>query len=114
MEGFSLRAGVFFVELEAFFCAWGLCEGAVFLTGFALFARAVALEGAAFFFCAFGLAGFFEAFFFAGAGHNFGVALGLPGASGGLIKGICPVAQGEIYPRKTSNPGPLLYELALE
>jgi hypothetical protein len=72
---------------------------AVFLGGLAVFARGFdALGREAFFTCAFGFAGFFETFFFGELAINFGIALGSPGASGGLIKGICPVAQGEIYP----------------
>jgi hypothetical protein len=81
-----------------FFNACFFAGRTTFLAGLAVFACAVALGCEAFFFCAVGLTGFFEAFFFGELAINFGVALGLPGASGGLFKGICPVAQGEIYP----------------
>ena len=57
----------------------------------AVFARAAgAFDVAGFFLCAFGLTGFFEAFFFGELAIISSVALGSPGASGGLIKGICP------------------------
>ncbi|HEX7516672.1 MAG TPA: hypothetical protein VF345_05235 [Chthoniobacterales bacterium] len=72
LEGFSARTGVFLAAgrafltaVVAFFSACFLGARATFLAGLADFTLAVdALGRAAFFLCAFGLAGFFEAFFF--------------------------------------------------
>jgi hypothetical protein len=98
----------------AFFTACFFAAG-VFFAGLAVFARGFAALGReAFLVCAFDLADVFETFFFGELAINFGVALGSPGASGGLIKGICPAAQGEIYPRKTRKTRAKIYELALE
>ena len=53
------------MAIVAFFGVCFLGARAAFLAGLAVFARAFnALGREAFFFCAFGLAGFFEAFFF--------------------------------------------------
>jgi hypothetical protein len=69
LEDFSARG---FLMAAGFFGA-----GTDFLAGWAVFARAVdALGCAAFFFCAIGFAGFFEAFFFGELAINFGFALG--------------------------------------
>jgi hypothetical protein len=72
-----LDSEVFLAEADAFFSAgfWGAREA--FLAGLAVFARAAdALDCAAVFFRAFGLAGFFGAFFFAELAIIFGIALG--------------------------------------
>ena len=76
-EDFTARADVFLAEGEAFFGAGFFGARAAFLAGFAVFARAAdALGRGAVFFCAFALAGFFEAFFFGELAIIFGVALG--------------------------------------
>jgi hypothetical protein len=65
----------------------------------------------------FGLAADLELLFFAEVAIILGIALGLPGASGGLLKSISCTAQGEISPSKTPEKRPCrrgVYELALE
>jgi hypothetical protein len=69
LEGFTGDLPAFLAAAGAFFRSELLVECTAFLAGFALFAGAA-------FFCAFDLAGLFEAFFFAGLAINFGVALG--------------------------------------
>jgi len=99
----DFEAGFFAAELTLFFAGFealaeDLGDDDFFAAGFDL---AVALE----FFC------------FAELAINLGVALGLPGASGGLLKSISSGVQGEHFPvknaEKTASTRPV-YELALE
>ena len=100
----ALPAAGFFAELAFFFTGFDGLAAAFFAFGRATF-FAELLEGV------------LECFFFAELAINLGGALGLPGASGGLLKSISSGAQGEIYPLKTSKKPTGFegfYELALE
>ena len=61
--------------------------------------------------------GLFCSVLFWGPGHNFGIALGSPGASGGLIKAFARGRKGRFTREKRAIVGPRresFYELALE
>jgi hypothetical protein len=70
-----------------------------------------------FFAAGFDLAVALEFLVFAELAINLGEALGLPGASGGLLKSISSGVQGEHFPVKNAQKTPSagrVYELALE